>query len=49
MSTRCKPTKHRCSSTKKCYRKSNWRRKTPIKRCRTGTRKCRDNRCHKKV
>lgn len=48
MYTKCKTTRHRCSSNKKCYRKSSWVRKNPIKRCKVGTRKCRDNKCHKK-
>ena len=46
--TRCIKTTRRCSTNKKCYRKSSWIRKKPIKKCRTGTRKCRDNKCHKK-
>jgi hypothetical protein len=46
--TKCKTTRHRCSSNKKCYRKSSWQRKNLIKRCKVGTRKCRDNKCHKK-
>ena len=49
MTKRCKLTTHRCSATNKCYKKSSFIRKTPIKRCPRGTRKCRDNRCHKKV
>ena len=48
MYTKCKTTRHRCSSNKKCYRKSSWVRKNPIKRCKVGTRKCRDHKCHKK-
>ena len=48
MNTKCKTTRHRCSSNKKCYRKSSWVRKNLIKRCKVGTRKCRDNKCHKK-
>ena len=48
MNTKCKKTRHRCSSDKKCYRKSLWVRKNLIKRCKVGTRKCRDNKCHKK-
>ena len=48
MYAKCKKTRHRCSSNKKCYRKSSWTRKNPIKRCKVGTRKCRDNKCHKK-
>jgi len=49
MNTKCKNTRHRCSANKKCYRKSLWTRKNPIKRCKVGTRKCRDNKCHKKT
>ena len=48
MYNKCKTTRHRCSSNKKCYRKSSWVRKNPIKRCKVGTRKCRDHKCHKK-
>ena len=48
MYAKCKKTRHRCSSNKKCYRKSSWTRKNLIKRCKVGTRKCRDNKCHKK-
>ena len=48
MNKKCKVTRHRCSSNKKCYRKSLWVRKNLIKRCKVGTRKCRDNKCHKK-
>jgi hypothetical protein len=49
MKTKCKNTRHRCSANKKCYRKSLWTRKNLIKRCKVGTRKCRDNKCHKKT
>ena len=49
MKNKCKKTKHRCSANKKCYRKSLWTRKNLIKRCKVGTRKCRDNKCHKKT
>ncbi len=49
MKTKCKKTRHRCSANKKCYRKSLWTRKNLIKRCKVGTRKCRDNKCHKKT
>ena len=48
MKIKCKVTRHRCSANKKCYRKSAWTRKNLIKRCKVGTRKCRDNKCHKK-
>ena len=48
MNKKCKVTRHRCSANKKCYRKSAWTRKNLIKRCKVGTRKCRDNKCHKK-
>lgn len=48
MNKKCKVTRHRCSSNKKCYKKSSWVRKNLIKRCKVGTRKCRDNKCHKK-
>lgn len=44
----CRTTRHRCYSDKRCYRKSSWKRTHKIKKCRTGTRKCRDNKCHKK-
>lgn len=44
----CRKTRHRCYSDKRCYRKSAWKRTNKIKRCRTGTRKCRDNKCHVK-
>ena len=44
----CRKTRHRCYSDKRCYRKSSWKRTNKIKRCHTGTRKCRDNKCHKK-
>ena len=47
-SARCGKTRHRCSSDKKCYKKSLWTRRHPINKCQTGTRKCRDNKCHKK-
>ena len=49
MNKKCKVTRHRCSANKKCYRKSAWTRKNLIKRCKVGTRKCRDNKCHKKT
>ena len=49
MNKKCKVTRHRCSAHKKCYRKSAWTRKNVIKRCTVGTRKCRDNKCHKKT
>jgi len=49
MKNKCKKTRHRCSANKKCYRKSLWTRKNLIKRCKVGTRKCRDNKCHKKT
>lgn len=49
MNAKCKKTRHRCSANKKCYRKSLWTRKNLIKRCKVGTRKCRDNKCHKKT
>ena len=49
MNSKCKVTRHRCSANKKCYRKSLWTRKNLIKRCKVGTRKCRDNKCHKKI
>jgi hypothetical protein len=49
MNNKCKNTRHRCSANKKCYRKSLWTRKNLIKRCKVGTRKCRDNKCHKKT
>ena len=44
----CRKTRHRCYSDKRCYRKSSWKRTNKIKRCNTGTRKCRDNKCNKK-
>ena len=49
MKNKCKKTRHRCSANKKCYKKSLWTRKNLIKRCKVGTRKCRDNKCHKKT
>ena len=44
----CRKTRHRCYSDKRCYRKSSWKRTNKIRRCRIGTRKCRDNKCHVK-
>ena len=48
MKSRCRKTTRRCSSNKKCYHRSTWKRKHPVKRCPNGTRKCRDKKCHKK-
>ncbi len=47
MSTRCKKSTRRCNSDKKCYHKKTWKKRTPKPRCPKGTRKCRDNKCHK--
>lgn len=44
----CRTKRHRCYSDKRCYRKSSWKRTHKINRCRKGTRKCRDNKCHVK-
>lgn len=49
MSTRCRKTTRRCPANSKCYRKKTWRKRTPKAKCPKGTRKCRDNKCYKKI